>query len=184
MIAFIGLGNPGNIYAKTKHNIGFRVVDVFADRYNLSFELGKGEYVYNNYKRKKVLIVKPTTYMNKSGIAIKNISSYWNLIPENIFIIVDDVDLPLGTIRIRKKGGDGCHRGMKNIIYHMQTNEFPRIRLGIGTDEIMRPAEEYVLKPFSSKFESEVETMVEKSADAVESILTRGIDYTMNHFNS
>ena len=103
MIAFIGLGNPGNKYAKTKHNIGFRVVNVFADRYSLSFELGKGEYVFNNYKRKKVLIVKPTTYMNKSGLAVKDISDYWNLLPENIFIIVDDVDLPLGTIRIRKR---------------------------------------------------------------------------------
>tara|TARA_B100001250_G_C19787768_1_gene784974 strand:- start:5 stop:559 length:555 start_codon:yes stop_codon:yes gene_type:complete len=184
MVAFIGLGNPGNKYAKTKHNIGFRVVNAFAERYNLSFESGKGEYVYNSYKRKKVLIVKPTTYMNKSGLAVKDISSFWSLLPEEIFVIVDDVDLPLGTIRIRKKGGDGCHRGMENIIYHLKTNKFPRIRLGIGTDEIMRPAEEYVLKPFLSKFESEVKIMVEKSADAIDSLLTHGIDYTMNHFNS
>ena len=184
MVAFIGLGNPGNAYAKTKHNIGFWVVNKFADRHNLSFKSGKGEFVYTRFKSKKILIVKPTTYMNKSGLAVKNIVEFWNLLPEDTYVIVDDVDLPLGTIRIRKKGGDGCHRGMKNIIYHLQTSEFPRIRLGIGTDEVMRPAEEYVLKPFSSKYETEVEIMLKKATDAIDTLLVRGINYTMNHFNS
>ena len=184
MVAFVGLGNPGSEYVKTKHNIGFWAINAFAKRYNLSFQSGKGEYLYNSYKKRDVLIVKPTTYMNNSGLAVKDISSFWSLSPENIFIIFDDVDLPLGKIRIRKKGGDGCHRGVGNIIYHLQTNKFPRIRLGIGTDEAMRPAEKYVLKPFLTKFESEVNMMVEKSADAIDSLLTRGINYTMNKFNS
>ena len=102
----------------------------------------------------------------------------------DIHLVVDDVDLPLGTIRIRPKGGDGCHRGMENIIYQLESNQFPRVRLGIGTDENMRPAEEYVLKPFKAIYESDAEFMVNRGADALENIWVRGLNHTMNHFNS
>jgi len=184
MIIFVGLGNPGNRYANTKHNAGFWVVDELARRQKLEFKPGKGDYVFTQHQRRELLLVKPTTGMNRSGNAVKDVANKWNLLPTEIHIIVDDVDLPLGAIRIRPKGGDGCHRGMENIIYQLQSDQFPRIRLGIGTDENMRPAEKYVLKPFKSDDESNAEAMVKHGADALENILVRGLSHTMNHFNS
>ena len=184
MIAFIGLGNPGDKYANTKHNAGFWVVDELARRQKLSFKPGKGPYVFAQHQRREVLLVKPTTGMNRSGNAVKDVANRWDLLPSDIHVIVDDVDLPLGSIRIRPKGGDGCHRGMENIIYQLQSDQFPRIRLGIGTDENMRPAEKFVLKPFKSDNVPEAEAMVKHGADALANLLVRGLNHTMNHFNS
>ena len=184
MIAFIGLGNPDDKYANTKHNAGFWVVDELAGRQKLSFKPGKGPYVFAQHKRREVLLIKPTTGMNRSGNAVKDVANRWDLLPSDIHVIVDDVDLPLGSIRIRPKGGDGCHRGMENIIYQLQSDQFPRIRLGIGIDENMRPAEKYVLKPFQSNDVSEAEAMVKRAADALANLLVRGLSHTMNHFNS
>jgi PTH1 family peptidyl-tRNA hydrolase len=184
MIAFIGLGNAGDTYANTKHNAGFWVVDEFARRQKLSFKPGKGNYVFAQHQQREVLLVKPTTGMNRSGNAVKDVANRWNLLPSDIHVVVDDVDLPLGSIRIRPKGGDGCHRGMENIIYQLESDQFPRIRLGIGTDENMRPAEKFVLKPFRSDDEIEAEAMVKRGADALSNLLVRGLNHTMNHFNS
>ena len=184
MIAFIGLGNPGEKYANTKHNAGFWVVDELARRQKLSFKPGKGPYVFAQHQRREVLLVKPTTGMNLSGNAVKDMANRWDLLPSDIHVIVDDVDLPLGSIRIRPKGGDGCHRGMESIIYQLQSDQFPRVRLGIGTDENMRPAEKYVLKPFRSDDDLEAEAMVKHGADALANLLVRGLNHTMNHFNS
>ena len=184
MIAFIGLGNPGDKYANTKHNAGFWVVDELARGQKLSFKPGKGPYVFAQHQRREVLLVKPTTGMNHSGNAVKDVANRWDLLPSDIHVIVDDVDLPLGSIRIRPKGGDGCHRGMESVIYQLQSDQFPRVRLGIGTDENMRPAEKYVLKPFRSDDEFEAEAMVKHGADALANLLVWGLNHTMNHFNS
>ena len=184
MIAFVGLGNPGDNYANTKHNSGFWVVDELARRQKLSFKPGKGDYVFAQHQRQEALLIKPTTGMNRSGIAVKDAANRWGLFPADIHVVVDDVDLPLGSVRIRPKGGDGCHRGVENIIYHLQSDQFPRIRLGIGTDENMRPAEKFVLKPFRTDDEPEAEIMVKRATDALENLLIRGINHTMNHFNS
>ena len=184
MIAFIGLGNIGDVYANTKHNAGFWVIDELARRNNLSFIPGEGDYVYSQLKRNKVLLIKPTTMMNKSGVAVKNIICRWNLLPSEIFIILDDVDLPLGSIRIRPKGGDGCHRGLENIIYQLKTNQFPRIRLGIADFDYQRPSEKYVLKPFNRNNIGKVEDIIKHCADAVQYLLIKGIERTMNKFNT
>ncbi|MBT3662131.1 MAG: aminoacyl-tRNA hydrolase [Candidatus Marinimicrobia bacterium] len=184
MIAIIGLGNPGDKYANTKHNAGFWVVDELIRRQKLSLKPGKGPFVFAQHQRREALMIKPTTGMNLSGIAVKDIADRWNLLPTDIHIVVDDVDLPLGSIRIRPKGGDGCHRGMENIIYQLRSDQFPRVRLGIGTDENMRPAEKFVLKPFRSDDESEAESMVKRGADALGNLLVHGLNHTMNHFNS
>lgn len=184
MIAFVGLGNPGDNYANTKHNAGFWVVEEFAKRRKISFEPSTGDYLFAFQKRQELLLIKPTTGMNRSGLAVRGAVRQWSLLPRDIYIIVDDVDLPLGSVRIRPRGGDGCHRGLENVIYHMRSDEFPRVRLGIGTDENMRPAEKYVLKPFCKNNEQEAKAMVKRGADALENILIRGINYTMNHFNS
>jgi PTH1 family peptidyl-tRNA hydrolase len=183
LIALVGLGNPGNKYADTKHNAGFWILDEMASRYKISFKPGKGDYVVA-IKPNKFLLFKPTTGMNNSGKAVQDISNSWNLITKDICIILDDVDLPLDVIRIRPRGGDGSHRGLESIIYSLNTNEFPRLRFGIGTDEKMRPAENYVLKPFNSNDQKTSAGAVKKAADALDSIIFNGLDKTMNIFNS
>ena len=185
MIAFVGLGNIGNQYADTKHNAGFWVLDEFANRNKMIFKAGKGDYVFSKTKRNQVLLVKPTTMMNKSGHAVKDIMFQWGLLPSELVVVLDDIDLPLGAIRIRPKGGDGCHQGLKNIIYQIQTNQFARIRLGI--DELtqkVRPAEKYVLTPFDEGSIEKVEEMVRQCADAMQFLVIHGLNRTMNKFNS
>ena len=183
MIAFVGLGNPGNKYADTKHNAGFWILDEMASRYKISFKPGRGDYVVA-MKPNKFLLFKPSTGMNNSGHAVQDISSSWDMITKDICIIVDDVDLPLGVVRLKPGGGDGSHRGLESIIYSLNTNEFPRLRFGIGTDEKMRPAENYVLKPFNSNDQKTSAGAVKKAADALDSIIFNGLDKTMNIFNS
>lgn len=183
MIAFIGLGNVGDRYARTKHNFGFWVVDELAHRLRLRFKPGKGDYIYTKDTLKKVLLGKPVSGMNRSGIPVKEMQDRWNVSLKDLHIIVDDVDLSLGVMRIRPKGGDGCHRGMESVIYHLEESQFPRIRMGIAADNNTRPAEEYVLKPFRRKDRELVERMINRGADAVESILERGIEKTMSEYN-
>lgn len=183
MIAFVGLGNPGSQYADTKHNAGFWVVDELARRWNLSFTPGKGDYVFAKTRNGRVSLVKPTSGMNISGNAVVDIRDQWNLVEKDIHVIVDDVDLPLGRIRVRPGGGDGCHRGMESIIYRLGDNKFPRIRYGIGTNENMRPAERYVLKPFLKEDRPLAEEMITVAADAAEMILYQGLNKTMNRYN-
>ena len=183
MIAFIGLGNSGSRYQKTKHNAGFWVIDKWAERHNLQFKLGKGEYLFAQSKKHKVILVKPTSGMNNSGVAVKEIMSQWRLNNSDLHLIIDDVDLPLGRIRVKPKGGDGCHRGLENIIYHLKSNEFPRIRFGIGSEENMRPAEQYVLKPFKKEKNKDVNASIDKAVEVLDNIVINGLGYTMNHFN-
>ena len=185
MIAFIGLGNIGDAYTNTKHNAGFWSINQFAVRHNLVFNPGKGDYVFSQHKRNQVLLIKPTTGMNMSGIAVKDVMVQWQLIPSEIVVVLDDVDLPLGSIRIRPKGGDGCHRGLENIIYQIKTNEFARIRLGVAEPlKKIRPSEEYVLNPFDKDSNEEVEEMIQRCSDAMQSLVVNGLDHTMNKFNS
>lgn len=184
MLAFIGLGNVGYEYANTKHNAGFWAVDEFARKNNVVFKPGEGEFVFSFINKDKVLLIKPTTGMNKSGSAVKASMNKWELDFSDIVIVLDDVDLPLGSIRIRPKGGDGCHRGLENIIYQLETNKFPRIRLGIATDEQMRPSEKYVLKPFSKDKQIVVKEMIQCCANVFQSYIKFGAERTMNHFNS
>ena len=184
MISFIGLGNSENKYENTKHNAGFWVVDELSRRWKAGFKPGKGEYLFVEQKSWDILLVKPTTGMNKAGIVAKDILKNWNINLSELYLIVDDVDLPLGKIRIRPKGGDGCHRGMESVIYHLGNNKFPRIRFGIATDDKLRPAENYVLKSFNKKDQILANEMIIKTADAVESIFHNGMVKTMNHFNA
>ena len=184
MIAFIGLGNIGDEYAHTKHNAGFWVVDEFLRRKKLSYKPGDGDYVYTQLQHREVVLVKPTTGMNLSGTAVKSIVGKWGLLISDIYILTDDVDLPLGSIRIRPKGGDGCHRGLENIIYNLQSSTFPRIRLGIAGSDYKRPSEKYVMKPFDDKMFLEAKIMINRAADAMQSIITRGLNKTMNQFNA
>ena len=184
MIAFIGLGNVGDQFKSTKHNAGFWVIDEFARRKKLVFKPAKSEYVFTKYKSKQIFLMKPTTGMNRSGIVVKSIVRKLDLLISDIYVITDDVDLPLGSIRIRPKGGDGCHRGLENIIYHLQSNSFPRIRLGIAGSDYRRPSEKYVMKPFNDEMVLDAKIMINRAVDAIQSIITRGLNKTMNQFNA
>jgi PTH1 family peptidyl-tRNA hydrolase len=183
MIAFIGLGNVGDSYTTTKHNAGFWVVNELARRMNLAFKPGRGDFVYAQKKRGDLLLAKPTTGMNGSGLAVRAIKDQWSLAFEDIHVIVDDVDLPLGSLRIRPYGGDGSHRGMESVIYQLGEDRFPRLRIGIKTSEITRPAEKFVLKPFLREDQLLAEDMVQRTADAAETILRQGLQTAMNKYN-
>lgn len=183
MVVFVGLGNIGDEYSSTKHNAGFWVVNELAKRMNISFKPGKGDYVYAEDRNKDIILIKPTTGMNRSGLAVRQVLDKWNIELENLYLIVDDVDLSLGTLRIRPKGGDGCHRGMESVIYQLNENRFPRIRFGIKADDHKRPAEKYVLKSFRKQDQQIAEEMVQQAADAAMNILNHGINATMNKFN-
>ncbi len=183
MIAFIGLGNTGDEYSFTKHNAGFWVLNELAKRMNISFKPGKGDYVYAEDNNKNIVLVKPTTGMNRSGLAVKQVMDKWYIDLSDLFLIVDDVDLDLGTLRIRPAGGDGCHRGMESVIYQLNENKFPRIRFGIKGDDHKRPAEKYVLKSFRKQDQQLAEDMVQRTADAIYSILNNGLNKTMSEFN-
>ena len=183
MKAFIGLGNPGPEYANTKHNAGFWVINELARRWSVQFQPGKGSFVYTEATDKEVLLVKPTTGMNASGVAVKYVLQKWNIDLADLNVVVDDVDLPLGSMRLRLKGGDGCHRGMESVIYHLGHTGFPRLRFGVAAADHKRPAEKYVLKPFKKNDQPNADDMIQTVADAVESILNYGLQKTMNQFN-
>ena len=184
MISFVGLGNPGDKYQNTKHNAGFWVLDELSRRWKTVFKPGTGEYFFVENKTQNILLIKPSTGMNSSGIAVKDIIKKWKINLSDLHIIFDDVDLPLGKIRLRPKGGDGCHRGMESVIYHLGNNQFPRIRFGIATNDRLRPAEKYVLKSFNKKDQLLANEMIVKAADAAESIIFNGMAKTMNQYNA
>jgi len=183
MQVFVGLGNIGDKYSSTKHNAGFWVVNELAKRMNVAFKPGKGDYVFAENPQNDLLLIKPTTGMNRSGLAVRQVLDKWNIGIEDLYLIVDDVDLNLGTIRIRPSGGDGCHRGMESVIYQLNENKFPRIRFGIKAGDHKRPAEKYVLQPFRKQDHQLAEEMVQRTADAIYSILSIGLSRTMSEFN-
>lgn len=184
MIVFVGLGNVGEKYKDTKHNAGFWIMDEMAARHKISFRPGVGDYAIA-LKSDKFCLVKPSTGMNKSGSAVSQLIKSKNILPEHICVVLDDVDLPLGKIRIKPKGGDGSHRGLENIIYLSNTDKITRLRFGIGTNEKMRPAEDYVLKPFKNDKDKYLSLeSIRNAADALDSMVFNGLDRTMNIYNS
>ena len=176
----VGLGNPGTKYSSTKHNFGFWVLDKIAEKSSLKWQSGYGDYLYA--KDKDLILAKPTTFMNNSGLAVKDLCNHYN--QTEIIIVYDDIDLPLGTIRFKKNGSPGGHKGIESIIYHLKTDQFDRLKLGIALDGInMRPSEHFVLKPFPKQFNQDVETVIARSVDALDYYFNSGITETMNQFN-
>ena len=184
MYSFIGLGNPGSHYAQTKHNAGFWVIDELCKRWKMDLLPGDGQYLFAENTEKNIVLIKPLAGMNNSGMIIKSLIAKWNLKLENLFIIFDDVDLPLGKIRIKPSGGDGCHKGMESIIYRLGTNSFPRIRFGIASGTNLRPSEKYVLKDFRKEDQIVANEVIVKISDAIESIIQDGLSKTMNQYNA
>ena len=179
-----GLGNPGRRYEGTRHNIGFITVDFLAEQHQvrvtkIRHKALTGEGMISG---RKVLLVKPQTYMNLSGNSIREIMAYYKAPPENLLVIYDDADLPAGQIRIRKKGGAGTHNGMRSILYDLQTEEFPRIRVGVGQSGRMDLGA-YVLSGFRKDEREIMEEAVVRAAEAVACVLEKGMDKAMAAYN-
>jgi len=177
----IGLGNPGDQYKNTKHNFGYWVVDSFLKKKSLQLKLGKGDYVFAEHA--EYVIAKSTAFMNNSGQAVKSIVSDFNIHIEDLIVIYDDIDLPLGAIRFKVGGSSGGHRGLDSIIYNMNQDNFIRLKLGIATNVDMRPSETYVLKPFKPIYNDEVASTIDRACDGLDFYLENTINDTMNQFN-
>ena len=185
MIVIAGLGNPGAKYRDTKHNIGFVTVDYFAERHNIKINKLKHKAYTGEgmIAGKKVMLVKPQTYMNESGMSIRAIVDYYGVEIEDLAVVYDDADIPLGTLRVRKKGSAGSHNGMKNIIYLLEDDGFPRFRVGIGGELGPVPLRDYVLSGFSGESAEEIRAQVIRCADALDLMLEEGIEAAMLKYN-
>ncbi len=179
----IGLGNPGRRYAQTRHNVGFMVIDHLARRWDQDFRSGRGPYVYIKDGRRQALLAKPTTFMNNSGEAVRHLSDYYDVALSEIMVVVDELDIPFGQLRVRKSGGAGTHRGLQSVLQHVGDADFPRLRIGIGGKQGRQPAEIYVLENFEADETRLLPEVIENAADAVEDWLTNDIEHTMNRFN-
>ncbi len=181
-----GLGNPGYEYENTRHNAGFHVVEELSVRHNAAWKPGKGEYLYSRYVSDDadVILLKPLTYMNNSGYAVHGAMEFFQVPLRNLIVVVDDLAFKTGTIRIRMKGTDGGHNGLRSVIYHLNTIEFTRIRCGIGHGVPPRSMSEFVLSPFEKEEWGIVEQMTKRAADALETIVRSGPSRAMNEFNT
>ncbi|MCF7823378.1 MAG: aminoacyl-tRNA hydrolase [Candidatus Marinimicrobia bacterium] len=181
--AIIGLGNPGDRYAKTRHNAGFMVIDELARRWQVNFRPGKGSYVYARSSSRDAILMKPTTYMNNSGQAVRHLKDYFKISENDMMVVFDDLDIPFPEIRLRKQGGAGTHKGMQSVISHMDEQSFPRTRMGIGGAQGQRLSEDFVLENYSKSDLNILPEQVEKAVEAIEYWLTEDIDNAMNRFN-
>ncbi len=189
MLIIVGLGNPGSDYAATRHNIGFRVIDALSAHSQILLHEGKGEYWIGagTIFGKEVALIKPTTFMNNSGIAVIDVLERCDETLDNVVVVYDDIHLPLGLLRMRERGSDGGHKGIASIIYHTMSDEIPRLRCGI------RPVEgecarlnsaEFVLSPFQEEEKEIVEQMIIKARDAVLYIIEHDMVSAMNEYNT
>ncbi len=178
-----GLGNPGGEYTDTRHNIGFAVIDILAARYAISLKQKTSHYIFGRgfIGDQKSILIKPLTFMNRSGIAVRDALFKFDEI-ENFLVVHDDLDLDPGTIRIRKTGSAGGHNGIQSIIDFLNSKDFIRIKIGIGRSERIYP-EKYVLRPFNKKEKPLIDEAIETAADAVQEILARGVSSAQNKFH-
>ena len=183
MYIIAGLGNPGKEYTGTRHNAGYLAVEYLAEKLNVKLNKLKFNSVYGDtsINGEKVMLVKPVTYMNRSGIAITEIINFYKIPAENLIVIYDDIDIPLGALRIRPNGSSGAHNGMKSIINNIGSG-FPRIRIGIGRNEDMDLAD-YVLQKFSPAEIGLINPIIEKAAEAAVEIIEKDIDSAMQKYN-
>ena len=182
----VGLGNPGEKYERTRHNVGFLVVDALAERLGVPVQKLKHRALTNTVRLagQKALLMKPVTFMNLSGEAVGDAARFYKLPPERVLVISDDTALPLGKLRLRKGGSAGGHNGLKSIIQHLGTDQFPRLRVGVGE----KPHPDYdmadwVLGKFQGEDRKAIDAAVKRAADAVECLIGEGPDRAMNKFN-
>ena len=187
MYIIAGLGNPGTQYMGTRHNAGFSVIDALADQYNISVDTQKHKGMIGKgmIEGEKVILVKPQTYMNLSGESIREVMDYYKLDPsEELIVIYDDISLDPGQLRIRLKGSAGGHNGIKNIIAQLGTQEFPRIKVGVGAKPPKMDLADYVLGHFSAEDQTVMNEAFKEASDAVEMMLRDSAERAMNHYNA
>lgn len=185
MYIIVGLGNPGNEYESTRHNTGFITIDKLANKYNIKISTKKHKALIGSgiINGEKVVLVKPQTYMNLSGEAVYEVVNFYKEELKNVIAIFDDIDLPLGTIRIKEKGSAGTHNGVKSLVHELGSQEFKRIKVGIGKPNEKLDLIGYVLGKFSKEEFVEIEKSTDTVINAVEVILKDGISKAMNEYN-
>lgn len=185
MYLIVGLGNPEEDYSKTRHNMGFNTINKIAKEYNIEVNKKKFDALYGEgfIENEKVILLKPQTYMNLSGKSIVQVVNFYKIPMENVFVIYDDIDIEPGKIKIRKKGSSGSHNGMKSVVAELQTEDFARIRVGIGKPEYKDDMINYVIGAIQEEERNILDEGTTKAEKAMISIIKDGIDIAMNKFN-
>ena len=185
MKLIVGLGNPEEEYSNTRHNMGFNTINKLAKQYNIEINKSKFKSLYGNgiIEKEKVILLKPQTYMNLSGTAIKEVMDFYKINKEELIIIYDDIDIEPGIIKIRKKGGPGTHNGMKSVVNEIKTQDFTRVRVGIGMPSNKSDLINYVIGKISKDDIEKLEDGTTKAKDALIEIIKNGVDTAMNKFN-
>ena len=187
MKLIVGLGNPGQEYRDTRHNVGFMVADALVERWRVSDqwrEKFEALLIKTTVRDESVIVAKPLTFMNLSGQAVSGLAGFYKIEPADVFIVTDDVALPVGRLRARREGGAGGHNGLKSIIQSLATPAFPRMRVGVGRGDNRRDLADHVLGRFDADERDTVSAAVLRAADATEMFLSEGIGRVMNAFNA
>lgn len=185
MYLIVGLGNPGKKYEDTRHNVGFKAIDILAKKNNIDITKLKfnGAYGEGKIGNEKVILLKPLTYMNNSGQSVIELKNYFKIDTNKIVVIVDDIDIEPYTVRVKAKGSGGTHNGMKSIINHIQDMNFPRIKIGVGKSNGEMDLANFVLSKFPKKDQEKIEESLLTAVEATEEIVINGVDKAMNKFN-
>ena len=185
MKLIVGLGNPGPEYVLTPHNLGFLAVDYLAESWGTKVVRREGRALTGRavFGGEEILLAKPQTFMNLSGLAVQQLLEKYSLEPEDLTVLTDDLDLPLGMIRVRRRGTAGGHNGLKSLIGEIQTDRFARVRMGVGPEREVEDSTEYLLGRLGNAEREEIAPMLDLAADAVELILREGSEKAMNRFN-
>lgn len=182
----VGLGNPGPTYAGTRHNVGYLVADVLAGRMGGRFKAhpsGRAEVVEGRLAGERAVLGRARSYMNESGGPVKTLMSYFDVAPEHLVVVHDELDIDFGALRLKLGGGDNGHNGLKSIRQSIGSGDFHRVRVGIGRPPGRQTVHDFVLKPYSSTERKDLPVYVEEAADAIESLVTRGLTETQSAFN-
>jgi PTH1 family peptidyl-tRNA hydrolase len=181
----VGLGNPGQAYCLSRHNVGFMVIDRLAHRYRISLDKRRFKAIFGlgRVDGRSVILGKPVTFMNLSGPAVRNLAQFFKLDTKDLLVIHDDIDLAFGKIKIKQKGGDGGHNGLKSLIEAFGSGAFTRVRIGIGRPDTKQEVKEYVLNRFDTQQQGVLDEVITMGQDAVETILLKGLAEGMNRFS-
>ena len=185
MKLIVGLGNPGAKYRQTRHNVGYATLDEIARRSGVEFESAPADAMIARVRDTAVpvLLAKPLTFMNLSGHAVGDLLRYFRIDPQDLFVVVDDANLPLARLRARARGSDGGHNGLKSIVAQLGTQEFARLRIGVGRGHAERDLADHVLSRFAPEEQDEIAAAIARAADAAHVFITEGIEQVMNRFN-
>ena len=185
MYLIIGLGNPEEEYAKTRHNMGFDVINQLAEKYHIKVNKKKFNSLYGTgeVEGEKVILVKPQTYMNLSGNAVRDFLHFYKLSLQDLIVIYDDLDIEPGLMKIRKKGGPGTHNGMKSVVHELQSEDFVRLKIGIGNPLYKNDLLNYILTPIPDNEYKVLETAIQNATIAITEMITNGVDSAMNKYN-